>query len=286
MLIYGKYRKKGALHWRDYARRESYKKWVDWIVDFFPAGKSVLDIGCGDGLLTWLLAKKGLKATGFDVSEYGIKLSRERQEEIGKLPSPPKFWIAEAELIARHNIENFKFDYALAVETIEHMWDYKAVRQIFDKYVKRYMILTTPNKERHRKDKHHVREFTEEELRAEFDGYRIERFKEAKGVRISKKMIVLKISKKILEVPHPESYLRIQRKEDYATFAEKDRYKNARKGESVFFRKFMKKIGKKVAETTKIFSQHIETENKGYPKGFKNYDTFKHDYRPRKRKES
>ena len=90
--------------------------------------------------------------------------------------------------------------------------------------------------------------------------------------------------KDIKEVAHSESYLRIQKKEDYATFAEKDRYKNAHKGESTFFRKFMKKISKKVAETTKMLSQHIETENKGYPQGFKNYDTYDSKYQPRKRR--
>lgn len=197
MLIYGKYRKRGALHWRDYMdiNRVSYKNWVDWIVDFFPSG-SILDIGCGDGLFSWLLAKKGLSVTGFDVSEYGIKLSRERKDKLNKLPTYcPKFWVAEAEFIAEHDIKEFEFDYALATETIEHMWDYKAVRQIFDRYIRKYMILTTPDKERHSKGRHHVREFTEEELRKEFDGYKIERFKKVEGIRISNKVIILKISK-------------------------------------------------------------------------------------------
>lgn len=85
----------------------------------------------------------------------------------------------------------------------------------------------------------------------------------------------------IKEVPHPESYLRIQKREDYATFVGEDRYRDAHQGESTFFRKFMKRIGKKVAETTKIFSQHIEAENKGYPEGFKDYDTYKFGYKPR-----
>ena len=93
--------------------------------------------------------------------------------------------------------------------------------------------------------------------------------------------------KDIKEVPYPESYLRIQKRNDFKLFNEKERYKNARQGESVFFRKFMRRrAGKKVAETTKLFSQHIETENKGYPKGFKDYDTFNSTYKPRNKRRS
>ena len=93
-------------------------------------------------------------------------------------------------------------------------------------------------------------------------------------------------TKVIRDVKHPESYLRIQKKEDFITFAQETKYKDSRQGESVFFRRFMKQIGKKVAETTKIFSQHIELENKGYPKGFKNYDTYNPKYKSRNKRRS
>ena len=197
MIIYPKYRNKGALHWQDYMdiNRASYKNWVDWIVSFFPSG-SVLDIGCGDGLFSWLLAENGLDVTGVDVSEDGIKLSRERKDKLDKIPtSCPKFWVMEAEVLANYDIMNLEFDYALATEIIEHIQDYKAIRHIFDKYVKYHMILTTPNGERSNKGRYHVREFTEEELREEFKDYKVERIKEMDGIRISNKIIVLKISK-------------------------------------------------------------------------------------------
>jgi len=94
----------------------------------------------------------------------------------------------------------------------------------------------------------------------------------------------MKKIQEIREIPHCESYLRVQRREAYATFFDNEKYKNSKQGESVFFRKFMKKVGKRVAETTKIFSQHIEAENKGYPKGFKNYHTYDPKHRPREKR--
>ena len=49
---------------------------LEWINARAPlAGKKVLDIGCGGGILTESMAKKGADATGIDLSEKALKVA-------------------------------------------------------------------------------------------------------------------------------------------------------------------------------------------------------------------
>ncbi len=42
------------------------------------AGRKVLDVGCGDGWLSVILAKLGARVVGFDISREGVRLCRDR----------------------------------------------------------------------------------------------------------------------------------------------------------------------------------------------------------------
>ena len=86
------------------------------------------------------------------------------------------------------------------------------------------------------------------------------------------------MDKEIKQVRYPVGFLRIQRKGDFEKIAKNQKYKEAKQGESKTYRKLS---GGKIGETILIKSYHIELENKGYPKGFKNYDTYDSKYRPR-----
>jgi len=46
-------------------------------------GRRICDIGCGTGLLTWELAKKGARVSAIDISTEAVKLTRERNKEFG-----------------------------------------------------------------------------------------------------------------------------------------------------------------------------------------------------------
>ncbi|MEW6405881.1 MAG: class I SAM-dependent methyltransferase [Chloroflexota bacterium] len=50
------------------------KRILHQFVDF--AGKQVLEIGCGDGRLTWKYAKSAGRVTGFDVEMDDLRLAR------------------------------------------------------------------------------------------------------------------------------------------------------------------------------------------------------------------
>src|SRR5207245_10877372 len=54
------------------------------------AGQTLLDAGCGDGFWTSVFAGEGLVCSGFDISEGGIEVARERYLGI-------EFLVADAE---------------------------------------------------------------------------------------------------------------------------------------------------------------------------------------------
>jgi len=50
---------------------------LDWIDGLAPlAGKSALDIGCGGGILTEAMARRGARVTGIDLSEKALKVAQ------------------------------------------------------------------------------------------------------------------------------------------------------------------------------------------------------------------
>jgi 2-polyprenyl-6-hydroxyphenyl methylase/3-demethylubiquinone-9 3-methyltransferase len=80
-------------------------------------GFSMLDIGCGGGLLTEPLARLGAQVTGIDASERNIAIARAHAEQSQiKATYLP---CAAEDLLAGHQ----RFDVVLAMEVIEHVSD-------------------------------------------------------------------------------------------------------------------------------------------------------------------
>ena len=64
-------------------RADIIERQVDWLAGRLPAGGRVLDLACGPGLYTHLLARRGFKTLGVDFSPAAIAYARERAEEEG-----------------------------------------------------------------------------------------------------------------------------------------------------------------------------------------------------------
>jgi ubiquinone/menaquinone biosynthesis C-methylase UbiE len=81
-LPFEKYETRAAVHWENYAEVEPYRQRADHLVKIvrhFAKGRDpVLDLGCGDGLFTHLVARKGLTATGLDPESTAIEQAREQ----------------------------------------------------------------------------------------------------------------------------------------------------------------------------------------------------------------
>lgn len=120
----------------------------------------ILDVGCGDGVLSWMLAKRGAEVCGIDINEEAIKVAQKKCKNINA-----NFCAASIYNIpfpSRH------FDSILCIDVIEHLQKpHEALNELKRVWNKSGpMIITTPIKWRDvPKSKFHVKEYTVREFR-------------------------------------------------------------------------------------------------------------------------
>jgi 2-polyprenyl-6-hydroxyphenyl methylase/3-demethylubiquinone-9 3-methyltransferase len=86
------------------------------------AGKKVIDIGCGGGILTESMARKGAKVTGIDLSERALKVADLHSLESGV---EVRYQHIAAEDMAAQ--EPGQFDVVTCMEMLEHVPDPAAI---------------------------------------------------------------------------------------------------------------------------------------------------------------
>lgn len=105
---------------------------LEWINSRAPlAGKTVIDIGCGGGILAESMAKKGAHVTGIDLSEKALKVA-----DLHSLESSVQ---VRYELIAAEDMaerEAGRFDIVTCMEMLEHVPDPAAIVAACAKLVK------------------------------------------------------------------------------------------------------------------------------------------------------
>lgn len=96
-----------------------------WINDTCSlANKTVIDIGCGGGILSESMAKLGAHVTGIDMSQGAINVAELHQLETGV---PVEYLLRTAEDIAKDRPGNY--DVVTCLEMLEHVPDPAAVIQ-------------------------------------------------------------------------------------------------------------------------------------------------------------
>lgn len=96
---------------------------LEWINSHAPlSGKSIVDIGCGGGILAESMAKKGGHVTGIDLSEKALKVADLHSLESGVQVRYEM--IAAEELAVR---EPASYDIVTCMEMLEHVPDPSAV---------------------------------------------------------------------------------------------------------------------------------------------------------------
>ncbi|GGI54167.1 bifunctional 2-polyprenyl-6-hydroxyphenol methylase/3-demethylubiquinol 3-O-methyltransferase UbiG [Oxalicibacterium solurbis] len=92
---------------------------LDWINSQAPlAGKKVVDVGCGGGILAESMAKKGADVTGIDLSEKALKVADLHSLESGV---HVRYELIAAEDLAAR--ESGSFDIVTCMEMLEHVPD-------------------------------------------------------------------------------------------------------------------------------------------------------------------
>ena len=89
-------------------------EWINGIVSL--AGKKVIDVGCGGGILAESMAKKGAVVSGIDLSEKALKVADLHSLESGVAVRYEK--IAAEEMAKR---ETGQYDVVTCMEMLEHV---------------------------------------------------------------------------------------------------------------------------------------------------------------------
>lgn len=143
-MRFTKYEDRGAYHWKDYLRGTKYKKHADRIKKWVTE-KKVLDVGAGDGLITFLVG-----ATGIDNEPKAIELAQALGIDVqqGDAYSLP--------------YKDDEFEAVLMADVLEHFDEpEKALAEA--RRVAPVLYITTPERGMVN-DKFHVREWLRGEL--------------------------------------------------------------------------------------------------------------------------
>lgn len=121
-MPFEKYDQRPAMHWTSYQQVEVYRQRADHLIkvlaELCPSGQTALDLGCGDGLFTHLLAAKGIEAVGADVEAAGIEQARS-QCAAQTYPGPaPRFELVEPGPLP---FEDESFGLVFMLDVIEHL---------------------------------------------------------------------------------------------------------------------------------------------------------------------
>jgi len=116
--------------------------WIESLVGGL-AGKKVLDVGCGGGILSESMAAAGATVTGIDLAERSLKIARLHSLESGIAVSYQA--ISAEHMAAEHPGE---FDVITCMEMLEHVPDPPAIVRACAKLVKPggWVFLSTLNR--------------------------------------------------------------------------------------------------------------------------------------------
>ena len=117
---------------------------LEWINAKVPlAGKRVIDIGCGGGILAESMARKGADVTGIDLSDKALKVADLHSLESG---AKVRYKLIAAEAMAE--AEPGQYDVVTCMEMLEHVPDPAAIVQACATLVKPggHVFLSTLNR--------------------------------------------------------------------------------------------------------------------------------------------
>lgn len=145
MKVFDKYDKNGAYH-LDWFRTNKfgYRDRLNRILSEFNRCKSktILDVGCGEGLLCKLLIKKGVvkKINGVDTSSKAIELGRIMYSD-----SHVKKLMQLDNMSFIRLGKNKRYDHVICSEVLEHIKKPKMFISKINRTMKEWSIVTTPN---------------------------------------------------------------------------------------------------------------------------------------------
>ena len=164
---FNKYKARGNQNWRamralDPRVFNAYQQArYGWILKLAGdiRGQKVLDVGCGGGSLTYLLAKAGADVIGVEQEELGLQFARENLASVGDKSLRYAFVHASAYQLP---FAAETFDTVVSCEVIEHLQEPEKMLSEVQRVLKRggKFILTTPYRlTEFPHDENHIKEY-------------------------------------------------------------------------------------------------------------------------------
>jgi ubiquinone biosynthesis O-methyltransferase len=146
-----KYKTRGAYHWEQISnnllRRNTfilgrYNNVINLLKNKIGSlnGKKILDVGCGDGVLSYLVAKQGAEVSGIGYSDIAIEFAKEKSKRL-KIDFKQG---SAYELPFKDN----SFDAVISSDVIEHLEDVPTYLSEINRVCKNggTVVITTPIK--------------------------------------------------------------------------------------------------------------------------------------------
>lgn len=168
-----KYNHRGAYHWEQISChpvksnafvKGRYIKCIEILEDKISSltGKKTLDLGCGDGALSYLLWKKGAHVHGIDNSEIAIKYAKEKHKEFN---TNCHFAITDC---SETQFDSNYFDCVICTDVIEHVPEPLKLLNEIKRVLKPngYAVVSTPIRFTNKPlDRMHVAEWFQQEFK-------------------------------------------------------------------------------------------------------------------------
>lgn len=196
---FDKYERFGAYHWREIenspARHNAVLagRYQVLLAAIDPAMQRVLDIGCGDGTLTFELSAKATHVWGIDDSLLPLRLAREQFNRRRGAPYPQ---LARADA-RRLPFPNGSFDCVVLADVIEHIDAPRVVMEEALRVLRRggQILVTTPRRsDQEGAHEYHCREYTGPELhdmlREQFSAVDVKGFRPVRRSRLYERKIL------------------------------------------------------------------------------------------------
>jgi len=122
-------------------RRKVHRDIYDSILKHIKPGMKVLDAGCGEGVLSILMAKKGAIVTGVDFSLPNIESAIEKAKKLDIEKGLLTFQVGDAENLP---FDTNSFDCVVSNHVLEHLPDFdKGLQEIY-RVTKKHAIIAVP----------------------------------------------------------------------------------------------------------------------------------------------
>jgi len=121
-------------------RRYAHHMGYESIAKFVKPGESVLDAGCGEGVLSWYLAERGANVTAMDISKPNLENAKAFLEKKG---------VIDRVRLVRGDAENLpfpdaSFDWVISSHVLEHLPDFDKGLAEIRRVTKRRAVVALP----------------------------------------------------------------------------------------------------------------------------------------------